>query len=147
MGNKDLRRDNQGRFATLYDEAFKAQVRIDYETSGLILSEIANKHSISGSIIQRWAHAGRWQMRQPRRIDPNDLVARMLSLLDEQMADLETVMTNGTTEVAMLSKLVNTLDRVLALKARSAKEDKQPSTRVATLHAKIAERLAELNRD
>jgi hypothetical protein len=46
----------------------------------------------------------------------------------------------------MLSKLVRTLDRVLALKERSAKTDTRPSMRVVTLRTKIAERLAELNR-
>jgi hypothetical protein len=85
-------------------------------------------------------------MRLPRRIDPNDLLGRMLNLLDVQIADLETVMKNGATEVAMLSRLVATLDRVLALKARSAMPDKKPSMRIATLRAKIADRLAELNR-
>ncbi len=143
----DLVRDEHGLFVSPYDAAFRALVRHDYETTDLLLREIAQKFSISASTIQQWVRAENWKMRQPHRIDPNDLVARMLGLLDGQLADLEVVMTNGATEVAMLSKLVTTLDRVLALKERSAKTEKQPSRRVTILRSKIADRLAELNRD
>ena len=85
-------------------------------------------------------------MRQPHRIDPNDLVGRMLGLLDGQIADLETAMNTGATEVAMLAKLVTTLDRVIALRDRTVKAEAAPSRRVLTLRGKIADRLAELNR-
>lgn len=145
MSDKKWPRGAFGRFASLHDAAFRARVRADYEAPGLILSEIRQKHGVAGATIQQWARAEGWKMRQPRRVDPNDLVARMLDLLDVQITDLETVMTNGSTEVGMLAKLVTTLDRVLALKARSAREDNKPSTRLAALRAKIAERLAELN--
>ena len=82
MSDKKWPRDALGRFASLHDAAFRTRVRADYESSGLILSEIRQKHGVAGATIQQWARAGGWKMRQPRRVDPNDLVARMLDLLD-----------------------------------------------------------------
>jgi hypothetical protein len=139
-------RDELGHYTSPYDAAFRAAVRTDYEDCKLLLKEITLKHGISANTIQQWMRAECWTMRQPHRVDPNDLVGRMLNLLDGQIADLETVMKNGATEVAMLSKLVTTLDRVLALKERSVKAQKQPSMRILTLRSKIADRLVELNR-
>lgn len=141
-----LKRNAIGHFVSPYDASKRAAVREDYEAGVLTMKEILLNHGVAGSTIQQWARAECWTMRRPHRVDPNDLVGRMLVLLDGQIADLETVMNNGATEVAMLSKLVVTLDRVLALKDRSAGAQKAPSMRVATLRAKIADRLAELNR-
>ena len=146
MSDRTLLRDALGHFVSPYDAEFKARVRADYETPDILLREITDNYRISASTLQQWVRAGGWEMRQPHRVDPNNLVGRMLVLLDGQIADLEIVMKNGATEVAMLSKLVTTLDRVLALKERSAKTEKRPSMRVATLRSKVAERLAELNR-
>ena len=143
---RNLVRDELGHFTSPYDAEFRGRVQADYEGSRLLLREISEKYGIAGSTIHEWARAECWQMRQPHRVDPNDLLGRMLNLLDGQIADLEAVMKNGATEVAMLSKLVVTLDRVLALKDRSAKAEKKPSMRVVTLRSKIADRLAELNR-
>jgi hypothetical protein len=138
-------RGDYGHFAPVYDFEFRQRVRIDYEAPVLTLREISLKHRIAASTIQQWARAEGWTMRQPHRVDPNNLVGRMLALLDGQIADLETAMMNGATEVAMLSKLVTTLDRVLALKELAAKIEAPPSKKVQTLRSKIAERLAELN--
>jgi hypothetical protein len=147
MSDRLAARNEYGQFVRRYDAAFRARVRHDYETSDLLLREITEKYEISATTIQDWVHAEGWVMRQPHHgVDPNNLVSRMLGLLDKQIAELEIVMKNGATEVAMLSKLVRTLDRVLALKERSAKADARPSMRVATLRSKVAERLAELNR-
>ncbi len=139
-------RDAVGHIAAPYDAAKRAAVREDYEAPLLTRREIIDKHGVVASTIQQWARAECWQMRQPHRIDPNDLVGRMLGLLDRQIADLETAMMNGATEVAMLSKLVTTLDRVIALKDRTGKAQASPSRRVQTLRTRIADRLAELNR-
>jgi transposase-like protein len=146
MSDRTLLRDALGHFVSPYNAEFKARVRADYENPDVLLREITENQGISASTLQQWVRAGGWEMRQPHRIDPNNLVGRMLVLLDGQIADLEIVMKNGATEVAMLSKLVTTLDRVLALKERSAQTQKRPSMRVATLRTKIADRLAELNR-
>ncbi len=135
-----------GHFVPLYDAAFRQRVRVDYEADTLLLREITQKYRISANTVQQWARAGDWKMRQPHGIDPNDLLGRMLGLLDQQLADLETAMINGAPEIAMLSKLVVTLDRVIALKDRTTKTQAAPSRRILTLRNKIADRLAELNR-
>lgn len=142
----NLPRNALGHFASPYDAAKRAAVRLDFEAPLLTLRDMSRKHSIAGSTIHQWARAGGWTMRQPHRIDPNDLVGRMLGLLDGQIADLETAMNTGATEVAMLAKLVTTLDRVIALRDRTVKAEAAPSRRVLTLRGKIADRLAELNR-
>jgi hypothetical protein len=142
----DPPRGDFGYFAPVYDMDFRLRVRADYEAPLLTLREICLKYRIAASTIQQWARAEGWTMRQPHRVDPNDLVGRMLALLDGQIAELETAMTNGATEVAMLSKLVTTLDRVLALKVHAERFESQPSKKVQTLRSKIADRLAELNR-
>lgn len=145
MTSKPTRaRDAFGHFAPLYDAAFRQRVRADYEADTLLLREITQKYKIAANTVQQWARADDWKMRQPHRIDPNDLVGRMLGLLDQQIADLETAMINGAPEVAMLSKLVTTLDRVIALRDRTAKVQAVPSRRILTLRSKIADRLARL---
>lgn len=136
-----------GHFQSPYSDEIRLAVRQDYEAFVMTLRDISQKHGIAASTIQQWGRAGGWMMRQPHRIDPNDLLGRLLELLDGQIADLETVMKNGATEVAMLSKLVSTLDRVIALKDRTTKDEKPPSRRVIDLRARIADRLVELNRD
>ncbi len=147
LGSKIVVRDALGHFASPYDAAFRARVRADYEGPDLLLREITQKHGIAANTVQHWMRAEGWTMRQPHRVEPSDLVVRMLAVLDGQIADLEAVMSNGTTEVVMLHKLVTTLDRVLALKDKTARAQAPPSRRMITLRAKIAERLIELNRD
>lgn len=139
-------RGDYGHFAPVYDFDFRQRVRADYEAPLLTLREICLKHSIAASTVQQWARAEGWTMRQPHRVDPDDLVGRVLNVLDRQIAELETAMTNGATEVAMLSKVVTTLDRVLALRERVAHDRPRSSKRVDELRAKIAERIGELTR-
>jgi hypothetical protein len=136
-----------GHFAPRYGPERHQATRLDYEGDHLTIRDIATTHHISTSTVHVWARRLGWKMRMPHQVDPNDLVARMLSLLDVQILELETAMTNGTAEIAMLSKLVATLDRVLALKERAARGQAAPSRKVQTLRLKIADRLAELNRD
>jgi hypothetical protein len=136
-----------GRFAPVHPWEVHIKVRADYEASSLTLREICDKHRVGASAMHQWARREGWTMRKPQRIDPNDLVGRMLELLDGQIAELEATVTTGATEVAMLGKLVATLDRVLMLKVRSnATERPRSSKRVEALRAQIAERIGELNR-
>jgi len=139
-------RDDRGRFLPAYRDQIIADVQADYEGDRLLLREIESKYDISGSTIDTWARQFGWRRRQTVAVEPQDLIARLLALLSGQIADLETAMKNGATEAAMLSKLVTTLDRVLALKAKSTADKPRPSRRVEELRAKIAERIGELNR-
>lgn len=136
-----------GRFATVHTPEVHLAVRIDYEMSELTVPQISDKHGVAETTIYQWAQDECWVRRRPRKVDPNDLVSRLLGLLDRQIADLERVVKNRGTEVTMLSKLVTTLDRVLALKERPVAEKPKPSKRVQELRAQIAERIGELNKD
>jgi transposase len=140
-------RDSRGRFATpAHREQIREPMRVDYEGDDLLIREIADKYNTTGATVDRWARLGGWKRRQQRAIDPDDLIGRILALLSEQIADMETVMKNGAPEVAMLAKLVTTLDRVIALKERTGVNRPRSSRRVEELRAKIAERIGELSR-
>jgi hypothetical protein len=95
--DNNRRRDADGRFVQRYSDELRAAVKVDYEAQNMTTREIALHHKVYGSTIDDWARKYEWVRRQPRRIDPNDLVSRMLELLSGQIADLETVMKNGAT--------------------------------------------------
>ena len=140
-------RDASGRYAAQYDGELRLRVRHDYEMTDETVEAISDKHKITRSTVHQWAHDECWVRRRPRQIDPNDLLSRMLGLLDTQMAGLESAMNKGATEVAMLAKLVTTLDKVLLLRERTAVTERpRSSKRAEELRAKIAERISELNR-
>lgn len=138
--------DASGRFAPVYSADKHAAVRTAYETTPDTLEEIGDKQGVGVSTIHDWAKQEGWVRRRPRHVDPNDLVGRMLYLLDRQMSELETAMNNGAAEVALLAKLVTTLDKVLLLKDRALREPPRSSKRVEELRAKIVERIVELNK-
>jgi transposase-like protein len=144
--DSERRRDAEGRFAPNHSEAERAAVHADYVAGILSIDAISEKHSIAKSTIYEWASDECWARRRPRRVDPNNLLSRMLALLDRHTEDMEDAMKKGATEVVMLAKLVTTLDKVLLLKERMAPEPPRPSKRVEELRAQIAERLVELNR-
>jgi hypothetical protein len=146
MEDGERKRDASGRYLAEHDAEFWLDVRFDYERSPLTIERMSEKHLVAESTIQERARDERWVRRKPRRIDPNDLVTRMLDLLDRQIENMEEQVKKGTTEVAMLTKLVGTLDKVLMLKQRNAAEDTVDSTKEADeLRARIAERIRELN--
>jgi hypothetical protein len=143
----ERRRDACGRFLPQYSPELRLRVRHDYELTDLTIEAVADKSKIAESTVLQWAQDECWVRRRPHRIDPNDLLSRMLALLDRQMIELEAAVNKGATEVAMLSKIVTTLDKVLLVKERTAGEDRpRSSKRVEELRAKIAERINELNR-
>ena len=124
-------------------------VRADYEANLHSIAEVAIRHGISASALQRLAIRQGWTPRIPHRVDPNDLLMRMFAALDAQMRDLETTMTDrGTSQAAMLSKLVTTLDKLIEIKDAEAgkrRANKRPSKVINDLRSKIADRIAELN--
>jgi hypothetical protein len=148
LDTKWRRRDANGRFASDV-KADRDAVRVDYEGGVLSTNDVAIKHSISVSTLQRMVVQCGWTPRAPHRIDPNDLIMRMFSALDAQMRDLETTMKDATgSHAGMLAKLVTTLDRLIEIKDAEARKRYQgghASKEVMALRAKIAERIAELN--
>jgi hypothetical protein len=149
---KDLSRQREanGRFAK-EPGVDPELVRSDYEGNDLPLLDVALKHGISLSAIQRMVVGNGWRPRAPHRIDPNDLIVRMFAALDRQMRELEVtdMLTQGT-QAGVLAKLVSTLDKLIEIKdaeARKRKDGQRTSRQVQQLRAKIAERIAELNGD
>ena len=139
-------REPNGRFALLVGQSVRDAVRRDYVADLLTLAEMSEKYGISCTTIDNWTRLYRWPPRQPRAGDTTSLAGRMLEVLSAQIAELEGKMTTGANEVAMLSKLVRTLDKVLLLKERSTRDRPRASKRVEELRAKIAERIGELNK-
>jgi hypothetical protein len=130
-----------------YSVDVRLRVRRDYELTDLTVDVIGERHEVPESTVQQWAQDECWVRRRPRRIDPNDLLNRMLALLERQMIELEAAVNKGATEVGTLSKIATTLDKVLLVKERTAETDRpRSSKRVEELRAKIAERINELNR-
>jgi hypothetical protein len=135
-----------GRFTLLVGQSVRDAVRIDYEAEVLTLAEMSRKYGISCTTIDNWKRIGRWTPRQPRAVDTATLAGRMLEVLSAQIGELEGTMTTGVNEVAMLSKLARTLDKVLLLKERPVPTKPRSSKRVEELRNKIAERIIELNK-
>lgn len=143
----ERQRDAEGRFLESHGEDTRAAVHADYRADLLTLDEISDKHGVAKSRIHDWARDECWVRRRPRRVDPNNLFDRMLALLDQQIEGLEEAMKKGTPEIAMLAKVVVTLDKVLLLKGRVIEDRPQSSKRAQELRAKIAARIGELNGD
>lgn len=139
-------RDARGRFVRVYSAQTRAAVRTEYENTTKLATQICEEHEVPSNTLYRWILEENWVRRQPRSIDTSDLLGRMLGLLEQQTIKLEIAMNDGTTEVAMLSKIVSTLDKVLLLKERVVRTAPRSSKRADALRAKIAERLVELNR-
>jgi hypothetical protein len=151
MGSAATRpRDEKGRFLAGPPVDLDA-ARADYEAGGLKLPEIAEKYRISQSALHRLTVAGRWVPRAPRRVDPNDLVMRMLDVLGTQLGILEKADMkdkNVAAEAAVLGRLATTLDKLIEMKRAEAKrQPRAQSNEMAALREKIAERIAELNAD
>jgi hypothetical protein len=140
-------RDARGRFVRTHSPQKRAAVRSDYENTSIHVEQLSIDHDVPAQTIYSWISAENWVRRRPRVIDTSDLLGRMLGLLERQTNELESAVNKGTSEVAVLAKLVTTLDKVLLLKERTARMQVLPSRRVLTLRGKIADRLIELNRD
>ena len=151
MGSAATRpRDDKGRFLA-GPPVDREAARADYEAGELTLPQIARKHRTSLSSLHRLQVAGGWAPRAPHRVDPNDLVMRMLNVLSTQLGSLEKAAMgdkNVAAEAAVLGKLATTLDRLIEMKRAEAKrQPRAQSSEMAALREKIAERIAELNED
>jgi hypothetical protein len=147
IDDSERKRDASGRYAPQHSVETRRSARHDYELTDMTIEAIADKHGVWASTINEWARDDCWVRRRPRRIDPNDLLSRMLGLLDVQMTKMESAVNGGELEVAMLAKVVTTLDKVLLVKERTAAaEPPKSSKRADELRAMIAERIRELNR-
>lgn len=124
-------------------------VHKDYDNHELSLIEVADKHKMSLSSLNRMRIKFGWKQRQARNIDPNDLLMRMFGILETQTIHMEKYMVRaGSTESAVLGRLVVTLDRLIVIKNKATKS--HPSRRlrardIDALRIQIADRVDELS--
>lgn len=117
-------------------------VRAEYEGREFLPLIICQRHGITLSQLRYRRECEGWfsaRARPPRR---DDLVARMLKVLDKQIRQLETAVNEPIDKQAnVLATQVKTLDKLIEMGA--AKRNAEPATRkdMTDLRAKLAKRL------
>jgi hypothetical protein len=136
---------------TLPDPQTLGAIKAEYEGREDAVATIAEKYGLSISALYRLVRQQGWKYRSPRRMDPKDLVNRLLRLLEAQIVKLEFEMDDPKgNEDAVLTKLAGTLDRLLERRAQIApKRERSPKSGklVEELRQKVADRIAALNAD
>lgn len=119
-----------------------AAMRADYEGT-TPLAAMSARYGVSRVRISQIAREQGWRLRRPRRVDKHDLTQRLLFMLDRQIMQLETTMTDPHDQSAVLGKLAATLDRLIALdKATARTPGRRAESKVMReLRQKVAERL------
>lgn len=146
MAAKKRPRDALGRFMTSV-KVDEDAVRADYEAGELTVVQVGRKHGIGASTVNRMVGPLGWKPRAPHRIDPSDLIQRMLAQVETQIADLETCMTEyGPRHAMTLQRLMNTLDKAIALRNVEARtrRPRGENRSLDELRHKIAQRVADL---
>ncbi len=119
----------------------------EYEEKILTIVALCAKYDISRSRLYELARQHGWRLRSPKRVDRNDLIERLLRLVQAQIGYLETQMRKKTSDhAAMLGRLVNTLDKLIELKDADDSGRSKPvraSKAMTDLRAKIADRIAQ----
>jgi hypothetical protein len=124
-------------------------IRPHYEDGPQTVIQLTKEFQVSKYALRRAGIAFRWRLRSPRVIDRGDVIERLFRLLDAQIFELENDMTKaGQGEVAVLGKLVGTLDKLIAIKdAESARRHPKRTTRQITdIKTKLIERIERLKR-
>jgi hypothetical protein len=122
-------------------------MQADYEDKILTIAAMCLEYDISRSRLYQLARQHGWRLRSPKRVDRNDLIERLLRLVQAQIGYLETQMRKKTSDhAAMLGRLVNTLDKLIELKDADGGGRSTParaSKAMTDLRAKIADRIAQ----
>lgn len=125
-------------------------IRRVYEAGGERVVDICARFGVSKSSMRQAAIAFEWRLRHPRVIDRTDVIERLFRLLDRQVRDLENDMAKaGPNETAVLGRLVNSLDKLIAIRdAHSAKRHPTRTTReISDIKAKLIARIEQLKRN
>jgi hypothetical protein len=119
-------------------------IRHEYESRLFLPKVICQRHGITEAQLRYRRECEGWlsaRARPPRR---DDLVGRLLKLLDRQVRKLESAVDEPIDKQAnILATQVKTLDKLIELGA--AKRNAEPATRkdMTDLRAKLVERLAQ----
>lgn len=127
-----------------------AAIRRDYEANAVILETVAARHKVSVWSIQYRARRDGWtpRLRVPST-DRTRLIGRMMAVLERQIAKLEReaeMKDPAEKEVALLSTMTRTLDKLIALdKANKATDGRSaPARDMVALRNKLSERIDRL---
>lgn len=123
------------------------QLRVDYEANVIPVRTLCALYRITYRALYDRAHLEGWKLRSPRRVDRNDLIERMLRLIQQQTDDLEIAMIDHPSgnEAAVLNKLATTLDNLISLQAGEKRPKQQRTTKaMKEIRTKVAGRLKEL---
>jgi hypothetical protein len=140
-------REANGRFAQVPLPDLDA-VRADYEADDKLLVEVADRHRMSLSTLNRLRVEHGWRARQPRVVDSNDLLMRLFGILEDQTAYMEKHMVRaGTTETVVLNRLAMTLSRLVDIRRKA--DLTRPLRRMTTdqieaLRSQLETRIADL---
>jgi hypothetical protein len=135
-----------------------APIRIDYEETDETQNAICARYGVTHSQLNWRIRRDLWVRRyRSKVVDRPQIIVRMFRVLERQVMDLETEMSemsrnksrSGDREAALLGKLAGNLEKLVALDLKvPARESGRRQTRqMQDIRNKLIERIAELRRD
>jgi hypothetical protein len=139
-------------------------VRADYEGNLLTLDEVAERHGISKTTIDNRRRSEGWLSRKlKKQVSRGDIISRMFRILERQIIQLEQSMKAANQpqgeqpvahkevsekEVAVLGKLVGTLEKLITIETAAVDRPKPVAKGrdMHTLRDQLAERIEQLKR-
>jgi hypothetical protein len=124
-------------------------VRADYDADALTLNAICEKYGITREALQVQARKSRWdEPKRPRSSDDVKLIERLMWSVErviDHMRSMDLDDSDASRQAAALSRLVGTLDKMIALRERKIKAPEAlPSREMVELRQRIGRRLEEL---
>lgn len=122
-----------------------AAVQADYEQSNGTLPEICARHGITGAQLRHRRERHGWQLRNEWGLRVGPLISRMLRVLDGQVRELETQMTDPVDKnAALLGTMTKTLEKLIELD--EAQRSRKPAKRkeMSDIRNKLATRIEQL---
>src|SRR5690606_28847168 len=125
-----------------------AAIFADYQDSTLQLKQIREKHGLTEAQLRWLIQSNNWPRRNLRGLDRGAIINRMFRLLERQILNLENSMTTtGEKEVGVLSSLVGTLGKLIALETGATKPRKSEETKeMLDIRDKLVRRIEQLKR-
>lgn len=130
-------------------DLFWAPIRVDFEGRGMTRNGICEKYGISMDLLLGHANASKWQRDQPELLDRRILINQLLALLERQIKQVNEAMTStGEKEVAVLTKLAASLEKLIAMdKAEAGHKGEETETReMRDIRIKLAKRIDALTK-
>lgn len=128
---------------------FWEQVGIDYAANELTILEILAKHEITQGEFNAAKRRLGWPGRKTPQVNRKLIIKRLFRLLDGMLQKLEAEMTNvGETEVNILSRLVQSMGKLIEIETASNTEATPRQTKdMHDIRRKLVERIENLKRN